>query len=90
MAMSGVPVTDACIDAFSELKAKKSLRFITFSVEKNQIVVSGKHPLDQNQPGKWSDFVDEFQDDDCKWGVYDMAIITKDNAQANKIIMCQW
>ena len=90
MAMSGMPVSDDCLHAFEELKKKKCVRYIIFVVEKNKIIVEKKHELDQHSKGRWCEFVEEFKDDECKYGVYDLGILTKNGASTNKIVMCQW
>lgn len=62
---SGMPVNEACVTSFNDLKLRHSCKWIVFKIENDEIVVEKKGT------GDASEFKKELPSSDCRYAVYD-------------------
>ncbi|CAI5473745.1 unnamed protein product [Closterium sp. Yama58-4] len=85
-ARSGMAVSPDCLMMFAELQRKKMYRFITYKIEKGQIVVDT-----QGDPSKtYADFQAALPENDCRYAVYDHEFVTDDHCHKSKIFFIAW
>ncbi|KAL3623054.1 Actin-depolymerizing factor 4 [Castilleja foliolosa] len=81
-------VHDDCKLRFSELKAKRTHRFIVFKIEEKQkqVVVEkvGK------PTASYDDFAATLPPDECRYCVYDFDYVTADKCHKSKIFFIAW
>ncbi|OAQ24953.1 cofilin [Linnemannia elongata AG-77] len=87
MATSGVKVHSTCVDAFLELKLKKTHKYIIYKISDDLLTIElVKTSSDED----YDNFLKEFPEDDCRWAVYDFAYKTPDGGDRNKIVFFSW
>ncbi|CAI5472722.1 unnamed protein product [Closterium sp. Yama58-4] len=85
-ARSGMAVSEECLAKFGDLQRKKAHRFITYKIEKDQIVVDT-----YGDPSKtYADFQAALPENDCRYAVYDHEFVTDDNCHKSKIFFIAW
>ncbi|XP_074560979.1 actin-depolymerizing factor 1-like isoform X1 [Curcuma longa] len=85
---SGMAVHDDCKLKFQELKAKRTFRFIIFTIdEKIQQVTVEK----LGQPdASYEDFTSSLPANECRYAVFDFDFTTDENCQKSKIFFISW
>ncbi|CAI5490987.1 unnamed protein product [Closterium sp. Naga37s-1] len=85
-ARSGMAVSEECLLKFSSLQKKKAYRFITYKIEKDQIVVDKF-----GEPEKtYADFQAALPENDCRYAVFDHEFVTDDHCHKSKIFFIAW
>ncbi|KAJ6585260.1 actin depolymerizing factor, partial [Mycena capillaripes] len=84
---SGVAVNPDCLEAFSQLKLKKTAKYIIFTLNKDttEIVVEKT-----SQSTKYEDFIADLPEFECRWAIYDLEFEKEDGGKRNKIIFVSW
>jgi len=84
---SGVKVNDACVEAYQDLKLKKSSRYVIFKVnaDNTEIVVDKVAPT----TATYAEFKHDLPDDDTRYAVYDFPF-TLEGGLRNKILFVVW
>ncbi|KAJ1984035.1 cofilin [Dimargaris cristalligena] len=85
---SGVGVNNACLDAFQQLKAKRSLRYVIFKLsdDKKEIIVDTSSPA----ATAYDEFVAALPAQDCRYAVYDFEYEKPGEGKRNKICFFVW
>ncbi|KAL2348048.1 hypothetical protein Fmac_002048 [Flemingia macrophylla] len=85
-AASGMAVHDDCKLKFQDLKAKRIYRFITFKIEKQQVMIDKIGEATES----YEDFQASLPADECRYAVYDFDFTTNENCQKSKIFFIAW
>merc|ERR1711887_76450 len=95
MAMSGVKLTQACMDVYNDIQKAKKYRYAIFHIKNGEIDVEKKAPLENT----YKQFLDDLQQkdgakDDCRFAVYDYVYsFSPEGAEAqnkSKIFLLCW
>jgi len=84
--MSAVPVDDACVDSFNEMKLKHNKRYIVFKIESEKIVI--EHEADSK--ATYEEFVSMLPKDEPRYAVVDFAYSTDDGRPQSKLVFVLW
>jgi len=83
---SGVAVNHNCITTYQELKLKKQLKFIIYSLNdtKTEVIV-----LNTSQSSDYEEFLAALPETECRWAVYDFEY---DNGEGkrNRLLFYSW
>ncbi|KAJ1961135.1 hypothetical protein IWQ62_003972 [Dispira parvispora] len=84
---SGVGVNNTCLDAFQQLKAKRSLRYVIYKLsdDKTEIVVDKTA-----ESSSYDDFVNHLPPKDCRYAVYDFEYEMPGEGKRSKICFFIW
>lgn len=86
---SGIAVDDACLNAFQDLKLKKSSRYIIYTLNKDNTSI-----IIENEAGKdatYDDFLSALPEDDCRYAVFDYEYKKGDDqCMRSKICFIVW
>ncbi|KAG2114420.1 actin depolymerizing factor [Suillus clintonianus] len=84
---SGVIAASECLQAFTELKMSKSLKYILFKLndKRTQIIVDKT-----SENPDYEEFVNSLPADGCRWAVYDFEYKLEDGSQRNKLCFVSW
>ncbi|KAJ7069619.1 actin cross-linking [Mycena amicta] len=84
---SGVSVNPDCLEAFSTLKLKKTLKYIVFNLNSdNTEIIVEKTSTSQN----YEDFIADLPETACRWAIYDLEFEKEDGGKRNKIVFFSW
>ncbi|GJP37630.1 hypothetical protein CLOM_g22070 [Closterium sp. NIES-68] len=79
-------VSKECLDKFHDLQKSRTYRFITYKIEKDEIVVDTF-----GEPSKtYADFSAALPEKDCRYAVFDYEFVTDDNCHKSKIFFIAW
>ncbi|KFK30636.1 hypothetical protein AALP_AA6G007700 [Arabis alpina] len=85
---SGMHVNDECKLKFLELKAKRTYRYIVFTIDETaqQVLIEKLG----NPEETYDDFTNSMPENECRYAVYDFDFTTEDNCQKSKIFFIAW
>jgi len=84
---SGVTVHSDCLEQFSQLKLKKSLKYIIFNLNKdNTEIVVDKTSNSQD----YEDFIKDLPEAEPRWAIYDLEFEKEGAGKRNKIVFFSW
>lgn len=84
---SGVAVNSICLDTFQRLKLKKDLKYIIFSLNKdNTEIVVHKESAESD----YDKFLEDLPDDEPRWAVYDFEYEAEGGGKRNKLVFFSW
>jgi len=84
---SGVTVSQDCLDQFQVLKLKKTLKYIIFTLNKeNTEIVVEKKSTSQD----YDEFIKDLPELECRWAVYDLEFEKEDGGKRNKLVFYSW
>uniref|UniRef100_A0A6U6TV89 ADF-H domain-containing protein n=1 Tax=Zooxanthella nutricula TaxID=1333877 RepID=A0A6U6TV89_9DINO len=90
MAVSGVKVDDTCLEAYTEIKMGKKLRFVLFKIEdKTNIVVERKEEKTDGSTG-WDAFVEAVPDAEPRYALIEVDYKTEDGRDQSKLTFVFW
>ncbi|KAF8516840.1 actin cross-linking [Hysterangium stoloniferum] len=80
--LSGVELSDGCVEKFQELKRGKKLKYIIYAIsgDNKKIVV-----MNASDSSSYDDFLLELPSDDCRWAVYDFHFEKTGEGQRSKM-----
>ncbi|KAJ1659673.1 cofilin [Dispira simplex] len=84
---SGVGVNNSCLEAFHQLKAKRTLRYVIYKLsdDKTEIVVDKTA-----ESSSYDDFVASLPPKDCRYAVYDFEYEKPGEGKRSKICFYIW
>ncbi|EMS64180.1 Actin-depolymerizing factor 9 [Triticum urartu] len=85
---SGLAVHDDCKIKFSDLKARRSFRFIVFKIDEKSMEIKVER-LGETSYG-YEEFTNSLPADECRYAVYDLDFVTDENCQKSKIFFFSW
>lgn len=84
---SGVGVNDQCLAEYQALKLKKTHKYITFTLNKdNTEIVVEKTSASQD----YDEFIADLPETECRWAVYDFEFEKEEGGKRNKICFFSW
>jgi cofilin len=89
---SGVGLNPECNAAYEELKTKKTLKFIVFTINaaKTEIVVDKKAEAEtKDETEAYENFLAALPEAECRYAVYDFQF-EKEGGQRNKLTFFSW
>jgi len=84
--MSAVPVDDACVEAFNEMKLKHNKRFVIYKIQDERIVISSE----ADGSSTYEEFLALLPADEPRYAVVDFAYSTDDGRPQSKLIFILW
>eukprot|EP01029_Cantina_marsupialis_P001247 TRINITY_DN1103_c0_g1_i1.p1 TRINITY_DN1103_c0_g1~~TRINITY_DN1103_c0_g1_i1.p1 ORF type:complete len:145 (-),score=21.48 TRINITY_DN1103_c0_g1_i1:244-642(-) len=84
--MSGILPTDACIEAFNDLKMKKATEFVVYHIAESKVEVLEIAPTGT----PFEEFVTKMPATDCRFAVYDYKYTNEAGATQSKILFIFW
>jgi hypothetical protein len=81
-------VHDDCKIKFSDLKARRSFRFIVFKIDEKSMEIKVER-LGETSHG-YEEFTNSLPADECRYAVYDLDFVTDENCQKSKIFFFSW
>ncbi|MFJ8476197.1 actin-binding ADF family protein [Kitasatospora sp. NPDC094011] len=84
---SGVSIDDKCVEAYQELKLKKTYRYAFFglSADSKQVIL-----VSTGTESDYQSFAGQFPQDECRYAVYDFEYTNTDGEARNKILFFLW
>ncbi|KAF9452930.1 hypothetical protein P691DRAFT_133180 [Macrolepiota fuliginosa MF-IS2] len=84
---SGVAVNSICLDTFQQLKLKKDLKYIIFSLnsDNTEIIV-----LKSSSSNDYEEFLADLPEDQCRWAIYDFEYEAEGGGKRNKLVFISW
>ncbi len=86
-ASSGVTVNQQCLEAYNELKLKKTHKYVIYKLNDNftEIVVDKTSP-----DADYTKFVANLPEKEPRWAVFDFEFQKGDAGKRNKLIFYSW
>jgi cofilin len=85
--MSGIAVSDDCVQKFNELKLGHQHRYVTFKMNATNTEVVVEHVGGPN--ATYDDFKSQLPERDCRYAIFDYEFQV-DGGQRNKITFILW
>mmetsp|Transcript_11544 Transcript_11544/g.17168 ORF Transcript_11544/g.17168 Transcript_11544/m.17168 type:complete len:137 (-) Transcript_11544:311-721(-) len=85
--MSGVSVSDACVEKYNQIKMKKDLRFVTFMIENKTSIVLD---VEGEKGMSFEDFVKALPEDAPRYALVDIDYTTEDGREQSKLCFIFW
>lgn len=85
-ARSGMAVDPQCLTMFSELKNKRTYRYIIYKIDGSEIKVDSFGSPDKT----YDDFSAGLPEGDCRYAVFDYEFVTDDQCHKSKIFFIAW
>jgi cofilin len=85
--MSGIAVSDDCVQKFNELKLGHAHRYVTFKMNATNTEVVVEHVGGPNST--YEDFKSQLPEKDCRYAIFDYEFQI-DGGQRNKITFILW
>jgi len=84
--MSAVPVADACVESFNEMKLKHNKRYIIYKIEDEKIVIE----FEADGKATYEEFVKMLPKDEPRYAAVDFQYSTDDGRPQSKLIFVLW
>ncbi|KAG8851527.1 cofilin [Tulasnella sp. 330] len=84
---SGVAVNPECLTRYQELKLKKKIKYIIFTLNKTftEIIVEKS-----SDDADYDKFITDLPETECRWAIYDFDFEKKDAGKRNKLVFYSW
>ncbi|EPQ51060.1 actin depolymerizing factor, partial [Gloeophyllum trabeum ATCC 11539] len=84
---SGVGVNPECLEAYQELKLRKTMKYIIFNLNKDntEIIVEKK-----SDSSNYEEFLADLPENECRWAVYDFEYEKEGGGKRNKLCFIAW
>ncbi|MFI1712048.1 actin-binding ADF family protein [Streptomyces litmocidini] len=85
--VSTTAISTAAVEAYQDLKLKRSFRYIIFTLSEDfsEVVVEKT-----SASGGYNDFLEDLPEDECRFAVYDLEFEVEDGGKRNRIVFFSW
>eukprot|EP00416_Gambierdiscus_australes_P026818 CAMPEP_0171082716 /NCGR_PEP_ID=MMETSP0766_2-20121228/17279_1 /TAXON_ID=439317 /ORGANISM="Gambierdiscus australes, Strain CAWD 149" /LENGTH=136 /DNA_ID=CAMNT_0011540101 /DNA_START=64 /DNA_END=474 /DNA_ORIENTATION=- len=85
--MSGVTVSDACVELYNQIKMKKDLRYVTFQIQNNKEIIPDKQGPNTET---YADFTKQLPESEPRYALVDVEFTSADGRPQSKLCFVFW